>query len=163
MMLLRAWHTTSRCTSAEHLRPDTWTPSSCRQPSNKHSRCAFHKCGAVGVASRDNYLQHSCNALYYSCWSHLEHTSMLNHAVPSRCLHLLLAGHAFVCDSPRVSHVLQSIRRSRYRVVWDWGRRLYRWGAISYSALQLYEHPWVVRALLCAIWTSSKMAMGLLV
>eukprot|EP00878_Enallax_costatus_P001384 GHUV01001534.1.p1 GENE.GHUV01001534.1~~GHUV01001534.1.p1 ORF type:complete len:271 (+),score=94.73 GHUV01001534.1:308-1120(+) len=55
------------------------------------------------------------------------------------------------------------IRRSRYKVVWDWGRTLYKWGAVSYSALQLYEHPWLVRALLCAIWTSSKMALGILV
>eukprot|EP00879_Flechtneria_rotunda_P012376 GHRR01012924.1.p1 GENE.GHRR01012924.1~~GHRR01012924.1.p1 ORF type:complete len:265 (+),score=82.12 GHRR01012924.1:518-1312(+) len=59
-------------------------------------------------------------------------------------------------------HTFTAIRRSRYRVIWDWGRWLYRWGGVSYSALQLYEHPWVVRALVAAIWTSSKMTLGLL-
>lgn len=82
-------------------------------------------------------------------------------------LYLSRAPEARYMDPKQLQAALKqtftSIRRSRYRVVWDWGRRLYRWGAISYSALQLYEHPWVVRALLCAIWTSSKMAMGLLV
>jgi hypothetical protein len=57
---------------------------------------------------------------------------------------------------------LQAIRRSRYRVIWDWGRWLYRWGAVSYSALQLYEHPWVVRAVVTAVWASSRMALGFL-
>jgi hypothetical protein len=58
---------------------------------------------------------------------------------------------------------LQAIRRRRYRVVLDWGRWLYRCCAVSYSALQLYEHPWLVRAVVSAIWTSSKLAMGILV
>jgi hypothetical protein len=48
-------------------------------------------------------------------------------------------------------------------VVLDWGRWLYRCCAVSYSALQLYEHPWLVRAVVSAIWTSSKLAMGILV
>jgi hypothetical protein len=57
---------------------------------------------------------------------------------------------------------MTAIRRSRYRVIWDWGRSLYRWGAVSYSALQLYEHPWLVRAVVCGVWASSKMAFGVL-
>lgn len=56
----------------------------------------------------------------------------------------------------------QAIRRSRYRVIWDWGRSLYRWGAVSYSVLQLYEHPWLVRAVVAGVWASSKMALGIL-
>jgi hypothetical protein len=56
----------------------------------------------------------------------------------------------------------QSIRRRRYRVIWDWGRCFYRWGAVSYSALQLYEHPWLVRAVVAGVWASSKMAFGVL-
>ena len=76
-----------------------------------------------------------------------------------------------LCLLAIVSHVLpvavlcaplQAIRRSRYRVIWDWGRCLYRWGAVSYSALQLYEHPWLVRAVVAGVWASSKMAFGVL-
>lgn len=55
---------------------------------------------------------------------------------------------------------LATMRRSRYRVVWDWGRWLYRGAAVSYSALQLYEHPWLVRALVTALWTSGRLALG---
>eukprot|EP00775_Hariotina_reticulata_P013853 gene13853-13975_t len=55
-----------------------------------------------------------------------------------------------------------AIRRRRYRVIWDWGRWLYRATTVSYGALQLYEHPWVVRAVVAAVWTSSKMALGFL-
>jgi hypothetical protein len=58
--------------------------------------------------------------------------------------------------------ITQAIRRSRYRAIWDWGRCLYRWGAVSYSALQLYEHPWLVRAVVAGVWASSKMAFGVL-
>lgn len=56
-----------------------------------------------------------------------------------------------------------AIRRRRYRVVLEWGRWLYRACAVSYSALQLYEHPWLVRALVSGIWASSKLALGILV
>lgn len=62
----------------------------------------------------------------------------------------------------RAVFIPQAIRRSRYRVIWDWGRCLYRWGAVSYSALQLYEHPWLVRAVVAGVWASSKMACGVL-
>jgi hypothetical protein len=70
------------------------------------------------------------------------------------------------CPPPSLINTLnpaQAIRRRRYRVVLDWGRWLYRCCAVSYSALQLYEHPWLVRAVVSAIWTSSKLAMGILV
>lgn len=76
---------------------------------------------------------------------------------PSCCCSFTRNGTKFA-----VLLVLQAIRRSRYRVIWDWGRSLYRWGAVSYSALQLYEHPWLVRAVVCGVWASSKMAFGVL-
>jgi hypothetical protein len=57
---------------------------------------------------------------------------------------------------------LQGLRRSKFRLVWDWGRYLYRWSAMAYSMVQLYEHPWLVRVAVSAIWASSKMALGVL-
>eukprot|EP00878_Enallax_costatus_P037007 GHUV01041701.1.p1 GENE.GHUV01041701.1~~GHUV01041701.1.p1 ORF type:complete len:114 (-),score=25.67 GHUV01041701.1:398-739(-) len=106
------------------------------------------------------------------------HRSVSHKAACADSLHIpwplpLISGRASTLDTYHITLIapvsspvcifLQHIRRSRYKVVWDWGRTLYKWGAVSYSALQLYEHPWLVRALLCAIWTSSKMALGILV
>jgi hypothetical protein len=56
--------------------------------------------------------------------------------------------------------VLQEIRKSKFRLVWDWGRWLYRWSAIGYSAVSLYDNPWLVRAVVSAIWAASKFAFG---
>lgn len=74
----------------------------------------------------------------------------------------LLTCSLFICVFVFVCGCVQAIRRSRYRAIWDWGRCLYRWGAVSYSALQLYEHPWLVRAVVAGVWASSKMAFGVL-
>lgn len=79
----------------------------------------------------------------------------------NRCRQPCVASHCPVCVL-LVSIRVQAIRRSRYRVIWDWGRCFYRWGAVSYSALQLYEHPWLVRAVVAGVWASSKMAFGVL-
>lgn len=46
--------------------------------------------------------------------------------------------------------------------MWDWGRYLYRWSAMAYSMVRLYDNPWLVRVVVSAIWASSKMAFGLL-
>lgn len=50
------------------------------------------------------------------------------------------------------------VRRSKFKLVWDWGRWLYRWSAFSYGCISLYDNPWLVRALLGAIWTAAKAA-----
>jgi hypothetical protein len=42
-------------------------------------------------------------------------------------------------------------------MVWSWGRLLYRSAAISFSALQLYSNPWLLRAVLSALWASSRL------
>ena len=44
--------------------------------------------------------------------------------------------------------------------MWDWGKGLYRVGAVTYSAFSLYTNPWLVRAVLAAIWTASKVMTG---
>lgn len=49
------------------------------------------------------------------------------------------------------------LRRSRWRLVWGWGKVLYRSAAVSFSALQLYNNPWLLRAVLSALWTSSRL------
>lgn len=81
-------------------------------------------------------------------------------------LYLARAPEARNMDPKQLQDALKvafaAVRRSRYRAVWDWGRWLYRWGAVSYSALQLYEHPWVVRAIVAGVWASSRMALGFL-
>jgi len=51
----------------------------------------------------------------------------------------------------------QILRRSRWRLVWSWGRLLYRSAAVSFSALQLYQNPWLLRAVLSALWASSRL------
>ncbi|KAF8057106.1 osbI [Scenedesmus sp. PABB004] len=81
-------------------------------------------------------------------------------------LFLSRAPEARAMDPKQLQAALQqtftAIRRRRYRVILDWGTWAYRCSAVSYSALQLYSHPWLVRAVVAAIWTSSKMALGFL-
>jgi hypothetical protein len=42
-------------------------------------------------------------------------------------------------------------------MVWGWGKVLYRTAAVSFSALQLYNNPWLLRAVLSALWSSSRL------
>jgi hypothetical protein len=37
---------------------------------------------------------------------------------------------------------VQQLHQSRWKLLLDYGRYLYRWSAIGYSAFQLYENPW---------------------
>jgi hypothetical protein len=61
-----------------------------------------------------------------------------------------------------LSATLQSLRKGRVRQLWAWGRFLYRGVAIGYSVFSMYENPWLVRAVLAAIWTASKMMVGMI-
>lgn len=55
------------------------------------------------------------------------------------------------------------LRRSKWRMVWSWGRLIYRSAAVSFSALQLYNNPWLLRAVLSALWASSRLLYAQLV
>jgi hypothetical protein len=55
---------------------------------------------------------------------------------------------------------MQELRKGRARRLWDWGKGFYRVGAVTYSAFSLYTNPWLVRAVLAALWTASKVMTG---
>ncbi|KAK9806476.1 hypothetical protein WJX73_001182 [Symbiochloris irregularis] len=59
-----------------------------------------------------------------------------------------------------IKDALQALRKGRVRRLWEWGRCIYRCIAFSYGAFSVYENPWLVRALLAAIWTASKIILG---
>jgi hypothetical protein len=42
--------------------------------------------------------------------------------------------------APRPRVHAQGLRRSRFRLVWDWGRYMYRWSAMAYSMVRR-QHP----------------------
>lgn len=56
--------------------------------------------------------------------------------------------------------LLQMLRKSRFKTIWNWGKSLYRWSALGYGAVQLHENPWLVRAVCTAIWASTRLAFG---
>ncbi|GLI61513.1 hypothetical protein VaNZ11_003893 [Volvox africanus] len=57
---------------------------------------------------------------------------------------------------------LRTLKRSRFQRVCTWGRRMYRWSTYTYSAVQMYQNPWIMRALLAALWAGSRMSIRLL-
>ena len=55
---------------------------------------------------------------------------------------------------------LQELKKGRVRKLWEWGHVLYRITAFSYGAFSVYENPWLVRAVLAALWTACRMLVG---
>ncbi|MEW5303663.1 MAG: hypothetical protein WDW36_006334 [Sanguina aurantia] len=51
---------------------------------------------------------------------------------------------------------LQGLRKTRFKQLCSWGRFVYRWTAMSYSALQMFQNPWLVQAVLTALWACSR-------
>lgn len=39
----------------------------------------------------------------------------------------------------------QGLRKTRFKQMCSWGRFVYRWTAMSYSALQMFQNPWLVQ------------------
>lgn len=58
---------------------------------------------------------------------------------------------------------VQELRKSKMQQLWGWGRAIYRCVSFSYGAFTVYENPWLVRALLTAMWTASRVMFGLLI
>ncbi|BDA46305.1 hypothetical protein COCOBI_08-3970 [Coccomyxa sp. Obi] len=53
----------------------------------------------------------------------------------------------------------KELKKGRVRRLWEWGRMIYRVTAFSYGAFSVYENPWLVRALLAALWTACRMLL----
>ena len=57
---------------------------------------------------------------------------------------------------------MQDLRKGNVRKFWEWGRCSYRCIAFSYGAFSVYENPWLVRAVVTALWTAGKVMLGML-
>lgn len=73
--------------------------------------------------------------------------------------------HAMLCYPACVCHAFtsvlpccaaQSMKQSKFRRLCTLGTKAYRWTTLSYSALQVYQNPWLVQAVLTALWTFSR-------
>ncbi|KAK9830611.1 hypothetical protein WJX81_005051 [Elliptochloris bilobata] len=58
-----------------------------------------------------------------------------------------------------LKQAFKELRKSRVRRLWDMGRMIYRLTAFSYGAFSVYENPWLVRAVLAALWTASRVIL----
>ena len=61
------------------------------------------------------------------------------------------------------SACIQDLRKGHVRRFWEWGRCAYRCIAFSYGAFSVYENPWLVRAVVTALWTAGKVMLGMLI
>ena len=59
-------------------------------------------------------------------------------------------------------NAMQDLRKGHVRKFWEWGRCAYRCIAFSYGAFSVYENPWLVRAVVTALWTAGKVMLGML-
>ncbi|KAG2432350.1 hypothetical protein HYH02_012924 [Chlamydomonas schloesseri] len=57
---------------------------------------------------------------------------------------------------------LRNLKRSRFQRMCAWGRRVYCWSTYTYSAVQMYQNPWLMRALITALWAASRVSLRLL-
>jgi hypothetical protein len=49
----------------------------------------------------------------------------------------------------------QEMKRSNLSNLLTWGKYAYRSAAFAYSAFAVYENPWLIRAVLSAMWSAS--------
>lgn len=61
-----------------------------------------------------------------------------------------------------LTSTFQDLRKGNVRRFWEWGRCAYRCIAFSYGAFSVYENPWLVRAVVTALWAAGKVMLGLL-
>ncbi|KAG2439665.1 hypothetical protein HXX76_005015 [Chlamydomonas incerta] len=57
---------------------------------------------------------------------------------------------------------LRNLKRSRFQRMCAWGRSVYCWSTYTYSAVQMYQNPWLMRALITALWAASRVSLRLL-
>ena len=53
----------------------------------------------------------------------------------------------------------QSFRKSRFQQAWSAGRYVYRWSAMMYSAVQLYQNPWLWQLVATGVFQLSRVAI----
>lgn len=61
-----------------------------------------------------------------------------------------------------LTSTFRDLRKGHVRKFWEWGRCAYRCIAFSYGAFSVYENPWLVRAVVTALWTAGKVMLGML-
>jgi hypothetical protein len=61
-----------------------------------------------------------------------------------------------------VAMTMAELRKGRVRRLVDWGKSLYRVGAIGYGAFSMFSNPWVAKAVVAALWSCLRL-MGRLV
>ncbi|GFH21751.1 uncharacterized protein HaLaN_19114, partial [Haematococcus lacustris] len=54
---------------------------------------------------------------------------------------------------------LQGLKQSRFKQMVSYAKSTYRWTALCYSAMQMWQNPWVVQCILTAFWTFSRMSV----
>jgi hypothetical protein len=62
-----------------------------------------------------------------------------------------------------VARALRELRepnRGKVRRVWDYGVGVYRGVAWTYSTLTSFTNPWIARLVVCAVYTSARIALG---
>eukprot|EP01025_Chloroclados_australasicus_P069797 TRINITY_DN9905_c0_g1_i1.p3 TRINITY_DN9905_c0_g1~~TRINITY_DN9905_c0_g1_i1.p3 ORF type:complete len:153 (-),score=12.23 TRINITY_DN9905_c0_g1_i1:286-744(-) len=57
---------------------------------------------------------------------------------------------------------IQELKRSKMKQMLLWGKYAYRGAAFAYSALCVYENPWLVRAIVSATWSAGHVLWTLL-
>ena len=55
---------------------------------------------------------------------------------------------------------LREPNRGKVRRVWDYGVGVYRGVAWTYSTLTSFTNPWIARLVVCAVYTSARIALG---
>jgi hypothetical protein len=56
---------------------------------------------------------------------------------------------------------VKELRKGRARRALDWGRGLYRAGAVGYAAFAAFTTPWIAEAVVRALFTALRFVGGL--
>mmetsp|Transcript_5376 Transcript_5376/g.9274 ORF Transcript_5376/g.9274 Transcript_5376/m.9274 type:complete len:197 (-) Transcript_5376:1324-1914(-) len=54
---------------------------------------------------------------------------------------------------------LKTLKQSRFKQMWNVGRYAYRWTTLTWSAVQMYQNPWLIQAVLATLWTFSRLTL----
>jgi hypothetical protein len=54
---------------------------------------------------------------------------------------------------------MQEVKQSKLRTVLTWGKYAYRGAAFAYSTFTVYQNPWLIRAVLSAVWSAGTVLM----
>lgn len=57
---------------------------------------------------------------------------------------------------------MQDLKKTRFRQVLQWGRYAYRGATFAYSAFMVYENPWLVQAVVTALWSAGTVVVAAL-